>query len=242
MKVIQRVVAAAAVCILTLTMLFLQAFPAAASAYEAIQAKIPVTCLEISEEATHIYDIRIEPADAQSPAPESGALAVSENRTEYFVLDITEPGTFSYKVYEAKGDDPNIQYDTDIYIVSIYVTADEFDQLSYSVIVNLNGKNLKSEEVDFQNSVSESEGSRTTTTTTATTAASTVTTVTTTAATTTQPAQTDNSVSAFIQSVLTGDSFPVFAAALLLISLTAIAVSVFLFKCENREEEDKHGS
>ena len=61
-----------------------------------------------------------------------------------------------------------------------------------------------------------------------------------TAVTTSGSDNTNNQITEFIDSVLTGDSFPAHAVRMTMFSSILIAISTFLFKRDNNEEEDKN--
>lgn len=249
MKVIKKTVSAAAVCLLSVFIPFHGAVTA--NAYETVNAKIPVTCLDFPYEDDHTYEIKIESENDSFPVPASDLLTISDNGTRYFEIDITEPGTFSYKVYEMAGNDTDIVYDDNTYIVTVFVENAADDKLIYSVTVNADGKDTKSETIKFhddtvlnrnikilnQTDDTVTEVNNTTSAATATVTSSTASTA---AATAAAGDNTDKSVTGFIGSVFTGDSFPAHTVrTLLLLSIFAAIVS-FLFKRGNREEEDKN--
>ena len=65
-----------------------------ALAYVTLEAEIPVSCLEIPDGKTHIYQIIIEAENNTSPIPKSDILEITENGMGKFEIDIDEPGTF----------------------------------------------------------------------------------------------------------------------------------------------------
>ena len=250
MKIAQRVSSAIAVCLLSIILFFVGSFKA--FAYTTIGAEIPVNCLGVSDDNTHIYTIKIESENDNSPAPNSDTLEISENGTGRFEINISEPGTYNYKIYEIAGDNTNIEYDSNIYHVTLFVENSTEDELIYTVIATIVGKDGKPEKIDFEDAVLSDNDSQTTTTIITTTVPDTTTvtettadstpqtTAVTTTVTTTSISDTDNPFTGFIDSVLTGDSFPVHAVRMVMLSSIMIAISTFLFKRDNNEEEDKN--
>ena len=236
-----------------------------ALAYVTLEAEIPVTCLEIPDGKTHTYTIIIESENEVSPVPKSDTLEITENGTGKFEIDIDEPGTFVYKVYEKEGNEPDIKYDQNIYSVTVFVEDVSDSTLKYAVVAKIEGKDEKPDLIEFKNAVeaetdivtittTDSVSTETTVTTTATdissdtstddsesTTAKVTTAVTTTSdVTTSKSDQTDNPITGFIDNVLTGDSFPAHAVRMTMLSLVLITISTFLFKRDNNEEEDKN--
>lgn len=58
MKIAQRVSSAIAVCLLSIILFFVGSFKA--FAYTTIGAEIPVNCLGVSDDNTHIYTIKLK--------------------------------------------------------------------------------------------------------------------------------------------------------------------------------------
>ena len=252
MKTLRRIFCTATLCLLSCFVF--PFYSISASAYVTIEAEIPVYCLEVTDSGNHIYQIKIESENNVSPAPKSDILEITENGTGKFEIDIDEPGTYQYRIYEKTGYDSNIKYDDNIYTVTVFVETISDDDLKYAVVAKIIGKDEKPDCIEFENIVyGDSETVTTTipvttvpteTTTTAatekTTTATKVTTEVTTTVTTTKSDNTDNPITGFIDSVLTGDSFPAHAVRLTMLASVLIAISTFLFKRDNSEEEDKN--
>ena len=107
--------------------------------YTPIQAQIPVYCDEISGEETATYTIKMENPDSRAPKPDKDSITVKGAETAFFVLNVTEPGTFVYKVYQGKGSDKNIKYDEKVYDVYLCVLNDDNNNLIYTISVTLSG-------------------------------------------------------------------------------------------------------
>lgn len=249
MKIAQRVSSAIAVCLLSVILFFAGSFKA--YAYTAVKAEIPVDCLEIPDDNTHIYTIKIEAENDISPEPNSDTLEISENGTGHFEINITEPGTFIYKISEIAGDDTDIEYDSNIYYITLFVENSTEGELIYTVTATIDGRNKKTEKIDFKNAVLGDTYIRTTTDvsaalsdsiiitrTTAVSAAETAPVITT--VTTAASSSNGNHFTDFIDSVLTGDSFPAHAIRIIMLFSILTAISTFLFKRDNSEEEDKN--
>lgn len=242
MKKIRSLICLMAVCLLSCFV-----FPfmgIRALAYVTLEAEIPVTCLEIPDDMTHTYTIIIESENEVSPVPKSDTLEITENGTGKFEIDIDEPGTFVYKVYEKEGNEPDIKYDQNIYSVTVFVEDVSENTLKYAVVAKIEGKDEKPDLIEFKNAFETDIVTTTTTvpvTTETTSAAKTTTAAATTAAvTTSKPETTKSSITVLIDTVLTGDSFPAHAVRITMLASILIAISTFLFKRDKNEEEDKN--
>lgn len=256
------------ICLMAVCLLSCFVFPfleIRALAYVTLEAEIPVTCLEIPDGTTHTYTIIIESENEVSPVPKSDTLEITENGTGKFEIDIDEPGTFVYKVYEKEGNEPDIKYDKNIYSVTVFVEDVSDSTLKYAVVAKIDGKDEKPDKIKFENAVEAETYIVTTTTTNSVPTETTVTTTNTdkssdtstddsestaakvttavtsaTAVTTSGSDNTNKQITEFIDSVLTGDSFPAHAVRMTMFSSILIAISTFLFKRDNSEEEDKN--
>ena len=197
----------------------------------------------------------IEAENNTSPIPKSEMLEITENGTGKFEIAINEPGTFVYKVYEKEGNEPDINYDKNIYNITVFVEDVSDNTLKYAVVAKMEGKDEKQVAIEFENAVRVETGTTTSTTTNSVTTVTTLTTTktetssdtstsitesTTTKATTTvttstvvstsTTVQTANQITGFITSVLTGDDFPSHAIRIVMLSAILIAISTLLFK------------
>ena len=228
-----------------------------ALAYVTVGAEIPVTCLKISDDKTHIYEIVIKSENDISPKPKSDMLEITEDGSGKFEIDIDEPGTFNYIIYEKSGDDPNIKYDTNIYNVTVFVEDISDGSLQYAVSATIVGKDKKPDKIEFQDAVlveTDVVTAATTTlvttvpTTTAAVPDETVTTTTVTAAavTTTVPTETtaavtttkSNPVKRIVTTVMTGDTMPM--RTLRITMLSAMVILILTFFTKQRKEDDEN--
>lgn len=147
MKFIKSAVSIAALCLLSALT------PLSVNAYEAVNAKIPVSCLDAANGRRHTYTIKMEPENEYCPAPVSDTLEITEAESSFFELDITEPGTFNYKIYEFPGQSTDIQYDTNVYNITVYTVIDSNDELNYSIIAHTGENDSKSGEIVFENQI-----------------------------------------------------------------------------------------
>ena len=236
----------------------------AALAYVTAAAEIPVNCLEIPDDKTHTYTIFIESENEVSPEPKSDTLEITENGTGKFEIEIDEPGTFLYRIYEKPGDEDDIQYDENVYYVTVFVENADENELRYAVSAAVAGSDEKPDQIVFENktlgaseSVMPKEPAEPTEPT-ETTASSSVTdsspasstddsssrTSDTTASSTEDTSSANDSEGSpfteLIDSVLTGDSFPAHVVRVIMLIVVLIAISAFLFKRDHNEEEDKN--
>lgn len=247
MRTVQTVVTAAAVCLLSTFFCIFGAFDS--YAYETVNALIPVICSEDSAEE-QVYTIVLEAETAGAPMPESVSLELSNDETECFEIPLTEPGTYSYLVYELEGSEELIGYDTRVYGVTLFVEDNGDGALIYTVVANANNSAAKSGQIEFHNIAFGDKGRYTnipsgTTTTTAedtiaktdTTAVETLTTSATMSAAATNNNSSNNTIYDYFSTVLTGDSFPAHTVRIIMLAATAAAVIAFLFKRRSSEEE-----
>ena len=134
MKTAWKIVSVVFICILFFYFLPVNAF--LVRAYRTIQAEVPVSCIRISGNDNNSYDIFMEADDSAAPMPRNDHLHMSLNENESFVIDITEPGTYKYKVYQLQGDKEDIQYDSRVYSVTVFVSTDKSDDLLYQDIIS----------------------------------------------------------------------------------------------------------
>ena len=231
-----------AVCLLSL--LFCPFCGLSAEAYEKERVDIPVMCLDVEDLDEHIYNIVIDTEDPFAPVPLSDTLSINENGRGFFEIDIDEPGTFVYTVYEQKGDELDIDYEERVYTITLYVETNENDELLYAVSAAVDGVNVKSEEISFQDKVMEGSNRkkpRTTETTTITTGvsstgATTVTTLTTADSETAVTTKKANTIVEHFEEIMTGDSFP--AKALCCIIAAALLVMVGTLVLKKKKDSD----
>ena len=238
------------ICLMAVCLLSCFVFPfmgIRALAYVTLEAEIPVTCLEIPDGMTHTYTIIIESENEISPVPKSDTLEITENGTGKFEIDIDEPGTFVYKVYEKEGNEPDIKYDKNVYSVTVFVEDVSDSTLKYAVVAKSEGKDEKPDKIEFENdylgTFDSDTTSESTDTTSSTTDSSSRTTETTTSKTDDTSSTNDNNgnpFTGFIDDVLTGSSVPARAVRATMFFSILIAISTFLFKRDNNEEEDKN--
>lgn len=221
------------VCLLSLFVLL--SGTQTAFAYGTIRVNIPVECLAVYGNHTHTYELRIETESENAPEPVSNILTITEESTGAFEIELTEPGTYHYSIYEVAGSDANIQYDSSRYNIVVYAENNEDDELCYSIIAFRAGSESKAGKIAFQDTGL--SDTKTTTAATITTTSHTTTAVTTvTTAVTTKERNTS-----IINSILTGDSFPAHAIRLVMLIAAMTAIFAFLFKKNQNEEDEKNG-
>ena len=121
----------------------------AASSYTPLEAVIPFSFTKADVEGAS-YEFVIEPLDDVSPAPKQDTVTLDGTGTSAFVIEITEPGTYLYKIYEKKGSNSDIIYDETVYTVTLFVTSNDEGTLEYQVILAKEGM-VKPTEVAFIN-------------------------------------------------------------------------------------------
>lgn len=121
----------------------------AANSYTPLDAVIPFSCVKADVDGA-TYEFVIEPLDDVSPSPKQDTITMDETGNSAFVIELTEPGTFLYKVYEKKGSNSDIIYDETVYTVTLFVTSNDEGNLEYQVILAKEGM-VKPTEVAFIN-------------------------------------------------------------------------------------------
>ena len=107
-------------------------------------------CVKMPEWEDYTYQVVIEPQNDTSPMPKATLLEILNHHTDAFEIEISEPGTFSYQIYEKTGDYLDVQYDSRIYHITVFVTQDDNDHLQYSVTVSETETDSKADSVQFQ--------------------------------------------------------------------------------------------
>ena len=203
-------------------------------AYETIRVSIPVDCLEVYGNNKHTYNLKIESENESFPTPVSDILTIAEDGSGAFEIELTEPGTYYYSIYEVAGNDANIQYDSSRYNITVFTENNEDGGLHCTITACRAGADSKAESISFQDIVL-SETETTTAATETTTAAHTTVVTEVTTAETTMEHKTD-----IISSILTGDSFPAHAIRLVMLISAMTAIFAFLFKRDQSEEDEKN--
>ena len=144
-----RITLAAFLCLVCLAAVFSSSLTA--GAYTPIKAVIPISCLKVSDSGASTYEIQIEQESPDAPMPNEKAIQVAQNGKGSFTIDITEPGTYRYRIFEKAGNDPNINYDKRTYIAAVFVENGADGKLVYSLSVSEFGKDSKLDGVDFKN-------------------------------------------------------------------------------------------
>ncbi|MCR5291579.1 MAG: hypothetical protein K6E28_01665 [Eubacterium sp.] len=119
--------------------------------YTAVNAHVKFTCGLTEKLKNNSYKISIEAKTPGAPVPEKNTFTINEAGEGEFLINITEPGTFDYLIYQIKGTDKDIEYDNSRYEVHVYVTADTSDNLLYSVSINYENTAEKPSEIEFNN-------------------------------------------------------------------------------------------
>ena len=102
-----------------------------------VKAQIPIIC-EKTDATNNNYEIVIENID-NAPLPDNNVISFSESGQTEYEIEIDEPGTYLYKVYEKAGTNKNIIYDNTSYTVTIFVTQDDNGVLNAQVILSKDG-------------------------------------------------------------------------------------------------------
>ena len=228
-------------CCVVLCLLALFIFPIttkADSTYETIQIEIPIDCREVDFSDNHIYRITIEAVTERAPLPNESTISICENEEGFFILNLNEPGTYIYRMYEPKGTEEYIEYCSHIYEATVFVEANENDELFSALSVTIDGNDTKTDELHFQDYVLSGGERKTLPSTTATTSLSTSETTTTsttfTTAVTTSEITTSstksNPIVEFVDGVMTGDNMPIRLLVIIIAAATVLMISAMIFK------------
>ncbi|MCR4646788.1 MAG: LPXTG cell wall anchor domain-containing protein [Oscillospiraceae bacterium] len=124
-----------------------------ANAFTTLDAIVQVDCMAVKDSQGMTYTIALDPLSDNAPKPTNDTIRVMEDGTGRFHIRITEPGTYKYKLYEKKGTNKHVQYDSTVYTVSVYVQASTNNDLVYSVSVTNGVSTTKMDRVEFENIV-----------------------------------------------------------------------------------------
>ncbi len=148
-KALVKVFSFVFVCILSFC--FVGQEYARAEDYQTIEAEIPIVCMKVQEREGQDYDIIIEPDDQFSPRPRNEHLMLTEHGTGKFQIDVSEPGTYSYRIYEKPGEDESIIYDSRVYYMTLFVVSNQIGGFSWSISAKIYGEDGKPYIFEFRN-------------------------------------------------------------------------------------------
>ena len=174
MRSVQQTFCFMAFC--SLSLFVFPAFPCSAAGYEPVQAEIPVSCLLENSSGQHYFQIVIEPDADNCPHPDQTVITVPANEGGHFTLTVDEPGTYLYRISEQAGNEELLEYDSTVYLVTLYAEQTDDNTLVCAVSAKTAGSDDKPETIVFRNKSNE----ETHTTTLQTTGSTTETTVSTT--------------------------------------------------------------
>ena len=124
--------------------------------YDKLKVKIPFYCDTVDNNPDMIYVIHLQGLGENLPQPMKDSLQVKGGESGVFVIEITEPGTFVYRMTQTKGTQANMVYDDKKYDAYIYVTNAGGSKLDYTVSITLADSSEKPESVDYHNHPDES--------------------------------------------------------------------------------------
>ena len=119
--------------------------------YTPVEAQIPFYTEKVSNNGSVTYNVRIEGTKGSEPMPAATEITVKAGESGHFDINITEPGTYIYKVYQKKGSSGNVQYDDRVYDVHLCVVNGNNNSLSCTVAVMLANSSTKPDKLDFTN-------------------------------------------------------------------------------------------
>lgn len=119
--------------------------------YDPVTVQIPVYCDKVNGEPKATYEIHLEKINDKDPDPTADIITVDAAKVGYYELTVTEPETFTYRVYQQKGSAGSIKYDDKVYEVSVCVVNDSNNELNVTVSVTLAGSATKPDHIGFTN-------------------------------------------------------------------------------------------
>lgn len=134
----------------------------AEGAYKPLRVEIPFECLGDTKLSQSKYAINIAGTEDEYPQPEKSSIELKDGEGSFFVT-FTEPGDYTYRVYQEKGDNEDTLYDDTAYEIHISVmnkgwdsgesqqSIDEKAELIYYMSVNYVGNNEKPSVIMFAN-------------------------------------------------------------------------------------------
>lgn len=126
--------------------------------YQPITAAIPVS-FSLSGSGAATFEAVIETKD-NSPQPSELSMMVYGSGSGEFNIQITEPGTYKYVVYQKKGSTDKVTYDTTVYDVTVYVTNNPSagGQLDYAITAVASDTGRKPDKIQFSNEIRRQTG------------------------------------------------------------------------------------
>lgn len=138
----------------------------AAGLYNVAEVVIPISCVIKGDITSKDYVIKVEAVSDDIPQPEAELVSIDGSGKGSFSIEVNEPGTYDYTIYQEAGDSDLITYDSVRYVAHVFVTTDGSNELAYSIVVNYEGSDNKPEEVLFENAIVEPTSEQTTESTT----------------------------------------------------------------------------
>lgn len=126
----------------------------ASDVYTPVDAVIAFDCKKPEDDIEVTYKICINSDNPNMPMPEEDSVKINQFGKGQFKIRITEPGTFTYHLYQEVGNEKDVKYDSTAYDIYVYVVNNENDQLEYTVSVNYADTATKPSEVIFINTKS----------------------------------------------------------------------------------------
>ena len=124
------------------------------SNYTPVQAVIPFYCENTESLMKISYIITLNGISENAPLPNTSQMTLAGGESGNFLVNVSEPGTYIYRLSQQKGNVKYALYDDKEYDVYLYVTNYKEKELIYSLsVVQANG-DVKPDEVVFINKMS----------------------------------------------------------------------------------------
>jgi len=160
MKALRKLLRLVGICTLSFFVFFNECVTA--DSYNQITAEIPVKCVYMPEFDDYTYGLSIQPLNDASPVPNEDNISVLHDNTGVFTLDISESGTFRYKIFESYTDDEiitqdnityTIQHDMSVYNITLFVTENTDGKFNYSVSAIADENDFKADSIKFKDKI-----------------------------------------------------------------------------------------
>ena len=137
---------------LILTLVFIFCLPIgvfAEGGYPSITAEVPVDV--VMSEGDKLSSVVVMEPQGEVPAPLQSELMFTSSGNDVFKIEISEPGSFRYTVYQKQTDRNDSSYDDTVYDVTVFVTTDIGNNFKYVVTAIASDTGKKPDKIEFDN-------------------------------------------------------------------------------------------
>lgn len=127
----------------------------ASTSYTPVSAQIPFQCRKPDIDREMPYTIILDTVSTNAPQPKASKLSLIGGQNGNFEINVTEPGTYIYRIAQKKGSVEKAVYDEKEYDVYLYVTNDDSKELAYTLSVVERNTANKPDDIVFANQFEE---------------------------------------------------------------------------------------